>query len=424
MKTSIKIWHAFFLLWTSIFIIHFDRILNLFQLSYFYIDLLINEHSIVIEQTDFRLLDHLVSSLLLIILPIVILLLVRNKQSFIRSKVILSQSFVMILIFIFLFTPIISYEHPDFYKDISVTKLLPPFSSVNEITLKSEQTIGGTAAEKFLVLKNQLVKQQFDNSILYCDSLKVDGLDLVYYQNNKTKRVVFANIETINRKMYLFGTDEFGRDIYSRLLFGARLSLFIGTSAVLISLIIGLLLGFVAGYKGGWINIILNRITDLFLAFPLIFLIVLILALFGNNFVSVIIVLGFSGWMSLFKIVKSEVATIKEKDFFKSSMLLGLPLFTLLKKEVLPLILASVLVNIAFQFANVVLAESALSYLGLGVGGEYPSWGSMIQSGQSYISKSWWMVILPSIFLVFTLFTLNELGKKINEYYNPRLKND
>jgi peptide/nickel transport system permease protein len=164
--------------------------------------------------------------------------------------------------------------------------------------------------------------------------------------------------------------------------------------------------------------------TDLFLTFPIIFLILLILSLFGNNIFAVIIVLGITGWMTLFKVVRSEVISIKNKDFFVTSKLLGLSNFQLLRKEIIPIILAPIIVNIVFQFASVILAESALSYLGLGVGMDYPSWGSMIEAGQEYLSKAWWMSFFPGLMLVLTLLSANNLGREINRIYNPRILND
>lgn len=134
--------------------------------------------------------------------------------------------------------------------------------------------------------------------------------------------------------------------------------------AVTISLILGLILGYIASTGNEIIAIALNRLTDLFLSFPSIFLVILVLALFGNNLFSVIMVLGFSGWMSLYKIVSSEVASVKQKDFFITSQKIGLSNSELLMKEIIPVIIIPVTVNLVFQFSNVILAESALSFLG------------------------------------------------------------
>jgi peptide/nickel transport system permease protein len=128
--------------------------------------------------------------------------------------------------------------------------------------------------------------------------------------------------------------------------------------------------------------------------------------------------------MSLFKIVKTETLSIKEKNYFISARLLGLKNRQLLIKEVLPVIIVPVVVNVIFQFGNVIIAESALSYLGLGLGENYPSWGSMIQSGQEYLSSAWWMIFFPGITLIFTLLSANSFGVFISRKLNPRLQND
>ena len=226
----------------------------------------------------------------------------------------------------------------------------------------------------------------------------------------------------IKEKFFLLGTDEFGRDLFVRLIYGTRISITVGLGAIVLSFLIGIFLGFIAGYRGGLLDIVLNRFTEIFLAFPVIYLIVLILALFGSSLLSVIVVLGISGWMSLFKIVKSEVLSIKQKDFFSTAELVGLNKSQLLIKEILPVIVAPVLVNLVFLFSNVVLAEAALSYLGLGSGNAYPSWGSMISSGQEYITKAWWLIAFPGLGLILTLYSVNSSGKMLGKVLNPRLK--
>jgi len=125
--------------------------------------------------------------------------------------------------------------------------------------------------------------------------------------------------------------------------------------------------------------------------------------------------------MSLFKIVRGEVASLKQKDYIQTAKLLGIKTNRILFKEILPVIIAPVIVNLIFQFSNVILAESALSYLGLGAGDSYSSWGAMIQSGQEYITKAWWMIIFPGVFLVVTLFSANYFGRRLNKFFNPRL---
>ena len=154
----------------------------------------------------------------------------------------------------------------------------------------------------------------------------------------------------------------------------------------------------------------------------MIILVILVIGLFGSSLWSIIIVLGLSGWMSLFKIVKSELVSLKNKDYFLAAQMIGLNKSQLLIKEVIPIIAAPVIVNIVFQFGNVILAESALSYLGLGIGNDFPSWGAMIQSGQSYISRAWWMIFFPGTILVGTLLTAKNIGDKLNKVLKQEYK--
>jgi len=427
--SKIKIWHFILFIWLLVFVFRFERVIDLIKFFFEYFKLISTEFSFAINQFSLSLADHLISTFIFLSIPVILLMIVRRRKGFLNERIYFSVSVLIILLFLFLFCTVITDRHPDFYKDILVTKLLTPLSSVNEIRLKKSNQAYSDIKSEFLGMKNEVVKQPFNDLIIYCDSAKILEDRILYYQKGIEREISLNEVSNLNgkyfsNKNFMLGTDEFGRDIFTRLVYGTRLSLFIGLSAVVISFLIGMLLGFLAGYKSGWLDIILNRTSDLFLAFPVIFLIVFVIALFGNNIIAVIVVLGLSGWMSLFKLVKSEVSTIKKKDFFISSSLLGLSNLSLMKKEVLPLILAPVIINIVFQFGNVIMAESALSYLGLGLGNEYASWGSMIQSGQEYIYQSWWMIIIPGLLLVITLLTINDIGKKIKEYYNPRVKYD
>ena len=329
--------------------------------------------------------------------------------------------------FVFLFAPIISNENPDFSKNLSVTKLLSPFSSIKQLELKSERGKKLADEELFRKKSEEIMKPSFNDNIIFADSVRVSE-KVTYYQKNEAYEidgeslVNKAGMPVIKEKFFLLGTDEYGRDLFARLIYGTRISLTVGIGAVVLSFIIGIILGFIAGYSGGIIDILLNRFTEIFLAFPVIYLVVLILALFGSSIFSVIIVLGISGWMSLFKLVKSEVISIKQKDFFSTAELVGLNKSQLLFREILPVIIAPVLVNLVFLFSNVVLAEAALSYLGLGTGNTYPSWGSMISSGQEYITKAWWLIAFPGLGLILTLFAFNSSGRMLGLVLNPRLK--
>lgn len=427
---KIKNWNIILLLLLILFVFRFDIVIKSYLLLYKYIGLFFSESSTAINILDFNFADLSASILLIILIPLLILF-ERTKNNLMSGGLNKSVNFssftVIILLSFFIFAPLITNYNPNFQKDLGVTKLLPPLSSVDILTLKKEGVINKNKITSFLLLKDEVVKNSFNQNLIFADSIKL-GEPVIYYQKGRTKEIsktklqLADNLPLVKEKFFLLGTDEFGRDIFTRLVYGTRISLLIGFGAVVIALMVGMSLGFFAGYPGGIIDTILNRFTEVFLAFPIIFLIILILALFGNSFFSVMIVLGFSGWMSLFKIVRGEIIALKKKDFFISAQMIGLSRFSLMTKEILPVILAPIIVNLVLLYGNVILAESALSYLGLGVGNNYPSWGAMIESGQAYIDKAWWMIFFPGLALFLTLFTANKIGKEINIHYNPAVQ--
>ena len=420
---KIRICHILFLFWLLIIIFNAELLLSLIVLWEKYFVLLFSHFKEAVQFFDFGLFDSLSSITLFVVIP-VFLLLYRKKFSWLKETINFPVFVLLILFFAFCFAPLITNENPDFQKDLKVTKLLSPFGSLKVIHLNKKEKNGNSSIESFRLYKDKIIKPSFDESLIFADKVEVSTNQILYWQKDLQKKLDLSKVKVedgkpdISEKTYFLGTDEFGRDIFTRLIYGARISLLVGIGSVFVSLIIGLAIGFVAGFRGGIIDIVFSRITDLFLAFPVIYLIILVLAMFGNSLLSVIIVLGFSGWMSLFKIVKSEVIFAKNKDYIVSAGLLGLNKFSILTKEILPVIIVPVIVNIIFQFSNVILAESALSYLGLGSGSSYPSWGSMIESGQQYITKAWWMIFFPGLILILTIFSVNDLGKRLNKVFN------
>jgi peptide/nickel transport system permease protein len=423
---KVRILHWLLLPWLVLLVFQYDVLLQYLALWFSYTKLFFTDISCALDVLNLKLVDVILSVKFFIILP-PLYFIFRKKRKFLQSRLSFSYGLPLILIWILIFAPIITNENPEFSKNLSVTKLRPPFSNLKVLKLVDETDNSITEKEKFIHQVNKTIKQPFNEQIIFADSFVVSE-SIIYYQKNqrtelqKEELLLKDGKPVVNNKFFLLGTDEYGRDNFARLIHGTRVSLFVGFGAVVVSFFIGIILGFIAGYRGGLFDTALNRFTELFLSFPVIYLIILIIALFGSSLFSVIIVLGISGWMSLFKIVRGEIVSLKQKDFFISAELIGLKKSQLLTKEILPVILAPVIVNLVFLFSNVILAEAALSYLGLGTGNLYPSWGAMINSGQEYIYKAWWMIVFPGAALILTLFAVNSSGREINKIINPRLE--
>lgn len=426
MLTKIKIWHFILLITVLIIVLRFSHLIDLLNLLIVIVQSLFAKNENVFSQLNFSVIDNIVSLTLIIIIPILILG-SRKTKKLLSQQIKFSSSILVLLVIFFLFAPIVTNQHPDFQKNISVTKLLPPFSSVDYFELNNQSIAQNNNGVHLKNLIDRVIPNSYNENIIFIDSATVNE-KLMYYQSGvqyeieKSKVKSLAGYPVIKSKLFLLGSDEFGRDVFTRIVYGSRISLLVGFGAVFVSFIIGLGFAFLAVERGGFVNIILSRVTDLFLSFPAIFLVVLIIALFGSNIISVIVVLGFSGWMSLFKVAKSEMLSVKNKEYYLAAKLLGLKNIKLLVREILPAILIPISVNLIFQFSNVILAESALSYLGLGTGIEYPSWGAMIEAGQEYISQSWWLIFIPGLVLVISLLSINEVGRNINKQLNPAIK--
>lgn len=427
MSFKLKIWHSLLAFWLLIIFIRTDLLIDLLLLFYRYLIFAVGEFNTALQIIDFNFIDALLSLILFIVIP-VILFYCRKRLNWLKTRINFSTAMLMLLCLSFVFAPLITDANPDFQKDLHATKLLPPLSSVDVLHLNSHNEIKQTGIEKFIGYKNSIIHLTSDENLIFANKYSINNNAAAYWQNETEKEISLNNIQIkdgkpfITGKLFILGTDEFGRDIFTRLVYGSRISLLVGIGSVLVSLLIGVSFGFIAGYKGGKIDVILSRLSDLFLSFPVIYLIVLILALFGNSLSSVIIVLGLSGWMSLFKIVKSEVLSEKNKEYVITSAMLGETKKRILINEILPVIFIPVIVNVVFQFSNVVLAESALSYLGMGTGNTYPSWGAMIEAGQRYITKAWWLISFPGLILISTLFAVNDFGKRINNIINPGIR--
>jgi peptide/nickel transport system permease protein len=220
---------------------------------------------------------------------------------------------------------------------------------------------------------------------------------------------------------YLLGTDNLGRDVLSRLIYGARVSLLVGFAAALISGVIGAIVGLVSGYRGGWTDRVLMRLADVQLAFPAILLALAVVAFLGNGLWIVIIVLGVTNWVSYARVVRSAVLSLRERDFILEAQAIGVSSSTIMRRHLLPNVVAPLATIATLNVAAAILAESALSFLGLGVPADIPTWGGMLADGQLYLGTAWWIAVFPGLALMLTALAINITGDSIRDATDPKV---
>ncbi len=221
---------------------------------------------------------------------------------------------------------------------------------------------------------------------------------------------------------HLFGTDQLGRDVLSRMIWGARISLKVGFAATGVAIVIGTLLGAVAGYYGGWIDAIIMRFVDIMLCFPTFFLILAVIAFLEPSIWNIMVIIGLTGWMGVTRLVRADFISLKERDFVQAAKVIGAGDLRIIFMHILPNAMASILVAATLGIAGAILTESALSFLGIGVQPPTPSWGNILTAGKDYIDIAWWLSLYPGLAILITVVGYNLLGEGIRDSLDPRLK--
>lgn len=221
-----------------------------------------------------------------------------------------------------------------------------------------------------------------------------------------------------------FGTDPLGRDILSRLLYGARVSLVVAFSAVVLQGLIGVVTGLLAGYYGGWIDNVIMRVVDIQLGLPFLVLTIAVAVVLGGGLTNIVIVLTLTGWVFYARVVRSEVLSLRERDFILASKVSGSRTSYILLRHMVPNILSSAIVLATFMVARMIITESSLSFLGLGIQPPTPAWGSMVAEGRNYLGSAWWVATLPGLAIMATGLAANLVGDWLRDVLDPGMSSE
>ena len=237
----------------------------------------------------------------------------------------------------------------------------------------------------------------------------------------------FARVQPMNRLQppsseHLFGTDHLGRDVFSRVIWGSRVSLSVGFVAAGVAVVLGTVIGAVSGYFGGWVDHVLQRFTEIVQSFPVMFLLLTIIAIVDRSIFNIMLVIGITSWPGLARLVRGEVLSLKQQDFTEAARSIGATDSQIIFRHIIPNAMAPIIVNATLRIAGAILAESALSFLGLGVQEPYPSWGSILNAGRNHLRYAIWVTLFPGILIFITVLAFNYIGDGLRDALDPRLK--
>jgi peptide/nickel transport system permease protein len=237
-------------------------------------------------------------------------------------------------------------------------------------------------------------------------------------------RLAGPTLEGADGKAHLLGTDHLGRDVLSRTIFGTRVSLVVGFAAVAVGGLVGGVLGLLAGFRGGWIDEVVMTVADAQLAFPFILLAIGIIAVLGPSFPNLIVVVGLSGWVTYARVLRSQVLSLRRREFIDAIQGLGGSVPRILLRHILPNVASTLMVIATLELARAIVLEATLSFLGLGIQPPTPSWGGMIHEGREYLDTAWWISVCPGAILMLTSLVVSRTGDWLRDVLDPTLRGE
>lgn len=232
----------------------------------------------------------------------------------------------------------------------------------------------------------------------------------------------FGKIYEFPSREYPLGTDQLGRDVLSRMIYGARVSMLVGLGAQIIIVLIGVPMGAIAGYVGGRVDLFLTRFIDVMYAFPRLLFVILVMSMLGAGLINIFIALGLTGWVGIARQTRAQVLAIKEKEFVEGAKALGAGFWRILTKHVLPSALTPIVVSVTFGIPEAIFTEAALSFIGVGINPPTPSWGQMVGENQQFLRSYWYLCVFPSIAIAVTMLSFTFFGDGVRDALDPKMK--
>ncbi|GGG09838.1 peptide ABC transporter permease [Lysinibacillus alkalisoli] len=228
-------------------------------------------------------------------------------------------------------------------------------------------------------------------------------------------------LDDTGKSQYLLGGDQVGRDLLSRIIYGAQISLIVSISGVLISLVLGTFLGVIAGYFGKWFDDFIMRIADIQLAFPFMLFAIVIMSALGTGIEKIIIILGLTYWVGFARLIRGEILSLKEQEYIQAAKAIGGTHIKIIMKHILPNVASSIIVLATMYIAEFILLEASLTFLGLGVDPTIPSWGGMLADSRNYVTTAWWTAVFPGVAIMMTVLGFNLLGDWLRDRLDPNM---